>query len=546
MKQTISIIVFFFCIYQSGAQSIDDARRNFYYQRYESAKEILQTILSHSPDAADEAAYLLGEVYLKQKHTDSAYMVMELAKNKNNERNISNEKAPLTAVGWAHVLLDSGNIADARKLMETVLEETKYKNITVLLAAAKANTDSKNGDVQWALQLLEKAQKRNKKNASVYLLKGDAYRKIPDGGNAVLNYAEALSKNPSLAETKYKEGLIYKTQNNEEVFLEKFTEAYAIDSGYAPVLYQLYAYYFFKDVNKAAAYLSAYLRNTDPSTEQLYMVADLDYVSRKYTAAIETAQKIISAEGGMTQPRIYKLMAYSLAATGDSSTALEKMNDYFLKQDTAGIVAKDFALIAKLQRNDSSGRIAAAEWYEKAIAAETDANEKLGNMIILADIEKEFKNYQKEAHWRGEIFKIKPGATNLDIYKWGTALYAAANYAGADSVFRIYEEKYPAQVYGYLWRAKSNALIDTAMTLGLAVPHYQKLIEVAGTDSLKNKAILLNAYGYLGAYEANIKKDYQTSLEYFNKMLALDPANEDALKFTATLKKWLNGSDASN
>lgn len=202
--------------------------------------------------------------------------------------------------------------------------------------------------------------------------------------------------------------------------------------------------------------------------------------------------------------------------------------------------------MAKLQRNDSSGRVAAAEWYEKTIAAETDANEKLENMIILADIEKEFKNYQKEAHWRGEIFKIKPGATNLDIYKWGTALYSAANYAGADSVFSIYEEKYPAQVYGYLWRAKSNALIDTAMTLGLAVSHYQKLIEVAGTDSLKNKAILLNAYGYLGAYEANIKKDYQTSLEYFNKILALDPANEDALKFTATLKKWLNGSDASN
>jgi tetratricopeptide (TPR) repeat protein len=546
MKQTISIIAFFFCIYQSGAQNMEDARRNFYYQRYESAKKILHSILLQNNDAADEAVYLLGEVYLKQKHIDSAYMVMELAINKVNERNISYNEAPLTAVGWAHVLLDSGNTADARKMMEAVLQAARYKNIPALLAAAKANIDSKNGDVQWALELLEKAQKKDKKNASVYLLKGDACRKIADGGNAVLNYAEALRKNPSLAETKYKEGLIYKTQNNEEVFLERFTEAYAVDSAYAPALYQLYAYYFFKDVNKAAYYLSAYLRHADPATEHLYMIADLDFVSKKYTAAIATAEKIISAEGMKTQPRIYKLMAYSMAATGDSLTALEKMTDYFSKQDTAEIVPKDFALMAKLQLNDSSGRAAAATWYEKAIAAETDVNEKTGNMMILADIEKELKNYHKEAYWRGEIFKNKPGVTNLDIYKWGTALYAAANYAAADSVFSIYEEKYPAQVYGYLWRAKSNALIDTTMTMGLAVPHYQKLIEVAEADSLKNKVILLNAYGYLGTYEANIKKDYQASLEYFNKILALDPENEDALKFTVTLKKWLNSAAASN
>lgn len=543
MKQPISIIVFFFCILQSAAQNIDDARRNFYYQRYETAKEILHAILLNANGAADEAAYLLGEVYLKQKHTDSAYLVMERAKNKVNEGNISYDKAPLTVIGWAHVLLDTGDIADARKLMEDVLQATKYKNVPALLAAAKANTDSKNGDMPWALQLLEKAQKRDKKNAEIYLAKGDAYRKIAQGGDAVINYGLALERNPSLAETKYKEGLIYKTQNNEEVYLERFWEAYRLDSNYAPALYQLYASYFTKDVKQAAFFLNAYLRNADSSAENLYMIADLNYVSRKYSEAVEAAQKIIQAEGDKTLARIYKLMAYSYAADGDSAAALQKMDIYFKKQDTADMVAKDFVLMAKLLEKNTESKETAAEWYKKAIQAETASSDKVEYMITLAEIEKDINNRKEEAVWREAIYRNKPNVTNLDIYKWGTALYAAENYSSADSVFAIYQDKYPDQVHGYLWRARCNALIDTSMVLGLAVPHYTNLIKVALTDSVKNKTILLNAYGYLGSYEANVKKDYNASLEYFDKMLALDPGNADALKFTATLKRWI---DASN
>jgi hypothetical protein len=90
-----------------------------------------------------------------------------------------------------------------------------------------------------------------------------------------------------------------------------------------------------------------------------------------------------------------------------------------------------------------------------------------------------------------------------------------------------------------LWRARSNALIDTAMAEGLAVPHYIKLIDVAGKEVDKNKATLLGAYGYLGTYEANIKKDFTASLAYFEKMLELDPGNADATKYAELLREWV-------
>ncbi|MBK5271323.1 MAG: tetratricopeptide repeat protein, partial [Bacteroidia bacterium] len=79
-------------------------------------------------------------------------------------------------------------------------------------------------------------------------------------------------------------------------------------------------------------------------------------------------------------------------------------------------------------------------------------------------------------------------------------------------------------------------------TFGLAVPHYQKLIELFEKDTLNpmNRKHLIEAYGYLAAYESNSQKDYQEAIGYFEKLLALDPNNSDAKRYVEILKKNLN------
>ncbi len=119
------------------------------------------------------------------------------------------------------------------------------------------------------------------------------------------------------------------------------------------------------------------------------------------------------------------------------------------------------------------------------------------------------------------------------------ALYSAENYLKADSVFAIYTDKYPGELHGYLWRARCNALIDTTMEKGLAVPHYIKLAEVASKDKEKNKTVLSRAYQYLGAYEANITKDFTVSLTYYDKILVLNPDDSDASRNIDLLSKWI-------
>lgn len=540
MKKIIAILCASLLIRGVRSQSLEKAVSDIYYERYENAKAALIPItLSSNPNP--DAFYMLGEIYLQQGKLDSAYKMYSSEAAPFLQREFNKKESPLVYIGWAHVLLDSGKITESKALLEKILERTKYKNAAALLAAATANIKSKNGDINRAIELLNMAVKRDKKNPALYNALGDAYRKMTDGSNAVRNYDMALELDTENAAAMYKKGKIYKTQNNEEIYLDRFMKAYNLDSNYTPVLYELYQYYFSRDVVNAQRYLDKYIANADPDPQQAYMKADLLYASRKFDDAIRLAGNILKTEGDTAQARLYKLIAYSNAGLGDSASALKNMNLYFSKQDTAGYVAKDFAMMARLlETANPADTSQVVDLYQKALLTETDAKGKVDYLTSLANIASARGDNKEEAQWRGQLYFAKKNPTNLDIYKWGIALYQSRNFEKADSVFSIYQEKYPDQIYGYLYRAKSNALMDSTMEEGLAVPFYTKLIEIAGKDTDKNKQILLPAYKYLAAYEANIKKHYTASLDYFDKLLQLDPGNEDAEKNTAVLKKWIS------
>lgn len=531
------------CVVVAGlvsAQSVEQAKKEMYYTRWESAKENLLPLIKSS-DVSPETFYLLGEVYLEENKTDSAGMMFTDGIKIADTKKQPEKNYPLVYMGKAHWMLATGQKDEAVKLMNEVLDATKHKDADALLAAAKANIDSENGDAKWALELLEQAAKRDKKNPVVYSAMGDAYRKLVDGSNAVLSYQKALDVDPRYAEAWYKLGKVFKTQDNVSVYLDRFTKSFASDENYTPALYELYNFYFYRgDVDNAKNFLERYIKNSDPSPRHDYMIADLDYISKQYKDAIAKANFILDRDKDSTQPRIYKLIAYSYEGLGDSAQALQYINQYFDKQDTAGYVAKDFELKARLLDRVQHDEEAAAQWYEKAYAAETKEDTKQDYAKMIALLYKNAGDRLKEAEWRGTYYNSAKNPTNLDLYNWGLALYAGQAYQQADSIFAQYEEKYPDQVYGYLWRAMCNALIDSTMELGLAVPHYEKLIEVASKDSVANKSNLIKAYGYIGAYKANVEKNYPESVAYFNKILELDPGNADATRYVTILQKWID------
>ena len=170
---------------------------------------------------------------------------------------------------------------------------------------------------------------------------------------------------------------------------------------------------------------------------------------------------------------------------------------------------------------------------------DTLTENKVGFAVEMAGICKSMKDYSCQANSLGYVYKNKKNPSNIDLFNWGLAHYNAQEYVHADSVFAKYTREYPENIYGYYWRAQANAAIDTSLSEGLAIPHYLKLIEVGEQNKEVNKQMLAKAYGYLGGYEANTKKDYKVSLEWFRKFLDIAPENEDAKRYVEILEGWV-------
>jgi tetratricopeptide (TPR) repeat protein len=193
----------------------------------------------------------------------------------------------------------------------------------VLHAVGRANAYTKAGDANYGITHLQKITTTKKFNdPSVYVTIGDAYRKLVDGGNAVLAFKNALTLNPKYAAAKHKEGLIYESQKNKDYFLPAYEEAVAMDPNYGPALYSLYFYWYFKDVTKAEDYLNKYIAAIDSDPQNDYYRIDLKYASGQFTEAISQSDALIAKVGAdVIRPRIYRLKAYSYFKTGDMATA---------------------------------------------------------------------------------------------------------------------------------------------------------------------------------------------------------------------------------
>ena len=520
------------------AQSVETANQLYYYERYQSSENNFHTILKQQPANA-EAWYGLTRAYLLQKETDKAADSLRFAPS-------SIHSEPYYEVAYGSVLLNQNKKDSAALFFNSALKETKEKDEAILSAVAEAHINSKNGDGNYAVEIANKAIKRDKKNPARYVVLGDAYRKLNNGSEAYKAYKQALEEDDKYAAALHKIGEIFLTQKNAELYLDYFTKAVAADANYAPSLYQLYLYYFYHDVAKAFQYYNQYIAKSDPSLQNEYDLADLLYLQKDYNKAIQKANSLAAIEGDKLKPRIYKLLAYSYVELKDSAKAVNYMRQYFDKEEDSNFIAKDFETMALLFSNTEGKQDSALVFYEKAASIEKDSSALFNYYKNLSNLAKAKKDYASQAKWLAKYYNGNDDATNVDLFNWGLANFLAEDYAMADSVFGMYVNKYPEQSFGYYWQARSNAALDKDMTQGTAIPFYKNLIAALEKDTANTnyKKWMVESYAYLAAYEANTEKDYTEAVGYFEKVLEVDPENADAKKYIAILEKN-NSSEGS-
>lgn len=513
------------------AQNVDQGKKFFYYQRYKSARETFEKVLAANPNDL-AATYWLGQTLLKQKDSVAA-------KNLYSKLLQQNGNAPLVLAGMGQIELMEGKTNDARQRFESAISITKAKDIDVLNAVARANTETRLGDAAYAIDKLNVATQIKKFNdATTYLLMGDAYRKQVDGGNAVQSYEKAFAIDPTLAAAKYSIGKIYLTQQNYSFFAKYMQDALAADANYAPALFELYVYYYERDVNAAIDNFQKYKAVTDVTPEMGYEERSIDYAARKFQSAIDKSKAAIASEGDKADPRNYKLIGYSYAELKDTANAKTYMDQYFAKQKEDGFVPKDYSFYAQLLARTKGSEAQAFTQFEKAIALDTVRTSKLKLMDEAAKLGKAIGDCKQEASWYKKIYNFDTAASNRDLYNWGFAEFSCDSYDTAYAVFTTYSQKYPDEIYGWLWRSKSAQVIDSTWEKGFAATETEQYASQASRiDSVKFKGQIVQSYKLLAQYHNNVKKDKDSAIVYLEKVKAINPADPDAQKFIDILNK---------
>jgi tetratricopeptide (TPR) repeat protein len=546
-KLSISLLLSVSCMGGTVmAQTVEQGQQFLYYEKFKSAQDAFEKVLAANPNNID-AVYWLGQTMIHRRDTrDTAG-----AKALYQKMLATNGDAPMLLVGIGHVELLYGDTVDSRQRFETAIKLTKEKDVNVLNAVGYANTDAKAGNANYAIQKLTMAtETRRFNNAQTYVLLGDAYRKLLDGGNAVTNYQKALGLDPKLAEAKMKIGIIYLTQNNRDYFLPAFEDAVRIDPAYAPAYQQLFIYWYTRDVNKASGYLDKYLANSDQGPQAEYLKTDMLYASSKFSEARTRAQQLIAQNGEKVIPRMYRMVAYTSDTLGDLPAAKAAMTNFFLKADTASdrgidysILPTDYEEFAKIYSKmpDSASQAQAFPYYEKAIATDTLVANQEKYATAGLELAKKLKDIPATAQLSRALYATQKVASNSDLYKFGMANYSIGNFKLADSIFcGVYESKFPNEIYGYLWCAKSKQAQDDSLnSQGLAVDAYEKLAKFARSipDSAKYKSQIIGAYYYLASYYNDVKKDKEKAVGYMQKVLEVDPSNASAKNIIDMLTK---------
>jgi tetratricopeptide (TPR) repeat protein len=518
------------------AQSADEGKQHLYYERYNSAANTFQAVVEKDPKNED-AWYGLAKAWIAQDEVQKAKVALQQAPDA-----VKDDAFYMVAMG--EVSLHENNPEAANSYFQQALDKTKSKKPNILLAVARANIDAKNGNGAWAVELLNKAIDKEDKDPALYVALGDAYRKQQNSNEGYKAYREALNRNSNYAQALYKMGDIFLSQRNKEMYLSYFDQAVKADPAYAPALYRLYLYHFSYNPEKAMEYYGQYMANADKGLQNEYDLADLSYLNKDYNAAITKANSIIQQQGEKTKPRLYKLVGYSQAALNDSAKALQAMHRYFANESDSNYVVKDYDLLAKLYLAQEGKVDSAVYAYTKAIDLVQDSTELYPYYKEVADLYKGQKDHANQAQWMERYYTGNNKATNVDLFNWALAHYMAGEYEKADAVFGRYVEKYPEQSFGYYWQARANAARDEGMKEGLAVPIYEKLIEVLQKEepNENNNRWLTEAYNYLAAYNTNTTKDYEQAIGYFEKVLELNPDDADAQKYKTMLEKTVSGT----
>jgi len=522
----------------SLAQSIQQGVKLIDMEQYGNAEKLFKSLVENNPQSA-ENQYYLGDYYLKiaqldTTNTDESIATAYAAFTKGKQLD---PKFALNYVGLGAVKYLTNNWDSSKVFFDMAVKMTKMKNAIVFYKIGEAYLYKGAKDASVAVPQLEKAQSLDAKNTDIILALGDAYLLVDRGAGsrAVRQYNQALSVNPKLAKAHIKGGKIYLQARNFQEALSYYDKGIEADPSYSPAYRERAELYFkfpkFRD--RAADEYKKYLSMTDGNYKTKFRFAYFAFTVGDYEEAVAQLQELF-----ILNPNdriLFRLDAYcnyevgkaekdSLKAKENYKNGLTSITKFIqMTGDSNKLIVMDYEYYGKLlikNGNDTLG----GQYILKTITKDSTKFELL-NEVAKGFIDK--KKYANAAFYLTQYYRYKtPGAN--DYLNWGRTYFNAEDYVQADTVFSALVRFKPEEPLGYKWKALANSRQDQDAKTGIAVPHYEKFIEVAtAKDATKYKNDIVSGYTYIGKYYLNIK-NIPKAKEQFKKILAIDPTDKNS------------------
>ena len=519
MKRII-MIAFVAMSFISNAQTKEEGIQMYKYDRFESAKKILEPL-----SATDAMAnYYLG--------------LAEIALEKNNEAKAIFQKYPednANNAGLARIYFLEKKPQEAMAILQKVSSKSKKKDSSPLRLAADAVTYSEGSDPNVAIDWYKKAM-LVERTGDLHIALGDAYRKIQGGGgDAMTNYeyAETFENTKSIANQKM--GNLWYAAKIYDSALAKYARASELDSK-NPLPYKSLAdaYYRIKKYKISKENIEKYLELSDKTADDQMQYANTLYLAKEYQPAVTKMQELIAK--GIEKPYMYRVIGFSLYELKDYKGAAENMDKLFAKQDPAKIIPQDYMYFGKILMKDSAKAVQADTYFEKGIAADT-STDKIPLYRELAENLKEGEKYLSAAKWYSKIIESNsPTTETLDYWWCGACHFYAKDYVNAELKFKVMAEKFPTEPSSIFMLARTAFYAkDKTYTNGAASEYYKQYLAMVN-DDINNKSDLIKAYTYLSTVSYNLKNKADATL-YVNKLVALEPTNETAKQLLSLIPK---------
>lgn len=538
----------------ANAQDLEPAKKAIDAEQFEKAKSLLKSVIQAKPSNG-KAAFLLGTIYLKQNIADSATIYFQKGLT-------ASEGGRLSNIGLAQLDLDTNNKTAAQAKFDMVIKELKKKDTEEYVYIARAYMNADKPDYKSAIAILTKAAAANPNDAQIQLALGDAYYGDKNQNDSYIAYRNAFQFDNTLIRAKMQLGVLLKGAKAYTEAVKAYNEVIAINANYGPVYRELAETHYLwannvpksyeENIKKALGFYEKYMSLTDYSVNSRMRHADFLILAKDYKALELEANKMKELDG--VNPRIMRYLGYSAYENGNVDVALTSLLNYTANPSNK-IIPRDYLYLgqAKIKKGASAdGKTIEPTQLASGIA---DLKKAVEMEPLAANELNEIgkKLYDQKAFAAAsavfELAVTNPNSKNylIDNFYLGNSIYYdnvrkdvvkpdPIALQKADVAFGNVITASPTTQDAYIFKARTNKLLENDEVMAKSYEDYLRVVTEKGEEEVtKNKAKFIEAYNNIAAVYAN--SDKAKAIEYFNKTLALDPANEYALSSVKMLKK---------